>query len=270
MKITSAMKIKWGTEKSSVLLRAWKRFQRDLAMTLQESPEGAKQEETLLLRITHSLGEEKYRITAGKKEMLLEGGDELGIIYALLFLSEKFLGVKPFWYWLDQNFVKRKQAEIPEGMYLSPSYAVKYRGWFINDEVLLHTWKKSRFDRENVITENEGFEMAMEALLRLGGNMVIPGTDANSHNYRRLAADMGLWVTHHHAEPLGAPMFARVYPELNPSFAEHPEKFRELWRRGIETQKGEKTVWNLGFRGQGDSPFWANDPEYDTDEKRGA
>ena len=64
MKITSAMKIKWGTEKSSVLLRAWKRFQRDLAMTLQESPEGAKQEETLLLRITHSLGEEKYRITA--------------------------------------------------------------------------------------------------------------------------------------------------------------------------------------------------------------
>ena len=80
-------------------------------------------EETLLLRITHSLGEEKYRITAGKKEMLLEGGDELGISYALLFLSEKFLGVKPFWYWLDQNFVKRKQAEIPEGMYLSPSYA---------------------------------------------------------------------------------------------------------------------------------------------------
>ena len=34
--------------------------------------------------------------------------------------------------------------------------------------------------------------------------------------------------------------------------------------------EGEKTVWNLGFRGQGDSPFWANDPEYDTDEKRGA
>ena len=139
MKITSAMKITWGTEKSSVLIRAWKRFQRDLAMTLQESPEGAKQEETLLLRITPSLGEEKYRITAGKKEMLLEGGDELGIIYALLFLSEKFLEVKPFWYWLDQKFVKRKQAEIPEGMYLSPSYAVKYRGWFINDEVLLHT-----------------------------------------------------------------------------------------------------------------------------------
>lgn len=270
MKITSAMKITWGTEKSSVLIRAWKRFQRDLAMTLQESPEGAKQEETLLLRITPSLGEEGYRITAGKKEMLLEGGDELGIIYALLFLSEKFLGVKPFWYWLDQKFVKWKQAEIPEGMYLSPSYAVKYRGWFINDEVLLHTWNKSRFNRESGITENEGFEMAMEALLRLGGNMVIPGTDANSHNYRKLAADMGLWVTHHHAEPLGAPMFARVYPELNPSFAEHPEKFRELWRRGIETQKGEKTVWNLGFRGQGDSPFWANDPEYDTDEKRGA
>ncbi|MDN3722207.1 glycosyl hydrolase 115 family protein [Roseibium salinum] len=29
-------------------------------------------------------------------------------------------------------------------------------------------------------------------------------------------------------------------------------------------------VWTLGFRGQGDCPFWEQDPEYDTPERRGA
>jgi len=56
------------------------------------------------------------------------------------------------------------------------------------------------------------WEMAFEALLRCGGNMTIPGTDYNSHRYQRLAAEYGLYITHHHAEPLGARMFSRAYP----------------------------------------------------------
>ena len=54
--------------------------------------------------------------------------------------------------------------------------------------------------------------MAFETLLRCGGNMTIPGTDKNSRLNRQMAADMGLWITHHHAEPLGAEIFARAYP----------------------------------------------------------
>ena len=111
--------------------------------------------------------------------------------------------------------------------------------------------------------------MALEALLRCGGNMVIPGTDKNSEKYRQLASDMGLFITHHHAEPLGAPMFARVYPDLNPSYKENGKLFRGLWEQGLEEQKDLKVVWNLGFRGQGDCPFWENDPEYASDEDRG-
>ncbi|MFR8283091.1 MAG: hypothetical protein ACLU9R_04135 [Faecalibacterium sp.] len=44
----------------------------------------------------------------------------------------------------------------------------------------------------------------MRRLLRLGGNLVIPGTGKSGHRYHDLAADMGLIITHHHAEPLGA------------------------------------------------------------------
>ena len=98
---------------------------------------------------------------------------------------------------------------------------------------------------------------------------MIPGTDANSKIYVGLAADMGLWITHHHAEPLGAEMFARVYPDKTPSFAEYPELFYSLWEDGIRRQKDYHVIWNIGFRGQGDRPFWDDDPQYDTPKKRG-
>ena len=69
----------------------------------------------------------------------------------------------------------------------------------------------------------DGWKMALEALLRCGGNMAIPGTDKMSRKNRQLAADMGLWITHHHAEPLGAEMFVRAYPDEKPNYLEHPE-----------------------------------------------
>ena len=65
-------------------------------------------------------------------------------------------------------------------------------------------------------------------------------------------------------------MFARAYPQLKPSYSEYPEKLRELWKEAILRQKKWKVVWNRGFRRQGDVPFWENDPNYQTDEARGA
>lgn len=181
-----------------------------------------------------------------------------------------FGGITPFWFWNDQAFTKKTSVNVPDDIYKSPDYDYTYRGWFINDEVLLDYWGTDRYDGNTNIIENNAFEMAMEALLRLGGNMVIPGTDQNSHKYKALAAHMGLYISHHHAEPLGAKMFARTYPDLIPSYRLYPDLFEQLWRDSIEEQKDYNIVWNIGFRGQGDRPFWADDPSYDTPAKRGA
>ena len=196
-------------------------------------------------------------------DLLLSASDELGFVYGICEISRRFLGVLPFWFWNDQKFIHRESIEIPSGFsYTSKQFCVKLRGWFINDEVLLHKWCLHG-------KKDAPWEMALETLLRLGGNMVIPGTDKNSVKYRSLASAMGLYITHHHAEPLGAEMFARAYPHLTPSYDQYPEKFEQLWREGIERQKDCKVVWNLGFRGQGDTPFWEHDPRYDTMESRG-
>ncbi len=207
--------------------------------------------------------EQCFWLQAEKYGLLLQAADDLGFIYGLYHVSRVFLGIHDFWFWNDQNLIQKEAFLLPDHYaYQSSPYAVRLRGWFINDEVLLHTWSVDR-------QKDKPWEMAFEALLRCGGNMVIPGTYRNSEYYRKLASERGLSITHHHAEPLGAQMFSRAYPDLKPSYEEHPEKFQLLWERGIAEQKDLKVIWNLGFRGQGDCPFWENDPRYDTQKARG-
>lgn len=238
---------------------AVKRFYRDVEMTVLKSNETGN---TILLK-KQKMEPEQYRICVTESgELVVLASDDLGFIYGLLYLSETYLGIPPFWFWNDASFDKKEQLEITETEYESAPYPVAYRGWFVNDEVLISHWDAGK-------DKDYPWEMVFEALLRLGGNLVIPGTDLNSKIYAPLAADMGLWITHHHAEPLGAEMFLRVYPDKTPSYAEHPELFMKLWREGILRQKDQKIIWNIGFRGQGDRPFWADDPRYDTPEKRG-
>lgn len=242
-----------------VVGRAVERFRRDMDMVLEERKEQAGGRVILKWK---ELPEEAYEILVEKRRITLWAGDELGFIYGLLFLSEEFMGILPFWFWNDQKIEKREEILVPGGSYASPGFRIRFRGWFVNDEVLISHWDRG-VDREYP------WEMVFEALLRLGGNMVIPGTDKNARAYANLASSMGLWVTHHHAEPLGAEMFARKYPDLSPSFKDYPELFRGLWEQGIREQKGRKIIWSIGFRGQGDIPFWESDPMYDTPQKRG-
>ena len=209
------------------------------------------------------LKEECYRIFCNSNGIFLESGSLLGFVYGIYEISRRFLGVHDFWFWNDQVFEKKESIAVPDQYEVtSAPFRVKLRGWFVNDEVLIDKWSVMR-------DKVEPWRMVFEALLRCGGNMVIPGTDRNSRKYRTLASDMGLFLTHHHAEPMGAEMFARAYPKLTPSYEEHKELFQELWREALLNQNGYRVIWNLGFRGQGDCPFWEHDPRYQTDEARG-
>ena len=239
--------------------RAAQMLRRDMRAVLS----GHGRENEITLTRSKGLLPEGWRMTVFPERIAVAYADDLGAVYGLLHLSETALGVAPFWFWKDQKLQRRETVQIPCGECAGKPAAVRYRGWFINDEVLLSAWSLDG-------SRDKPWEMAFEALLRLGGNLVIPGTDKNAHRYRELAASYGLYVTHHHAEPLGAQMFRRAYPGLNASYAEHPALFEQLWRDAILTQKDMKVVWNLGFRGQGDCPFWEDDPQYDTPEKRGA
>ncbi|MGQ4667923.1 glycosyl hydrolase 115 family protein [Metabacillus halosaccharovorans] len=234
----------------------------------------AEQEATII--INYAKGEKEcptrpeafcFRFQQNNEKWILNiiGYDDLGLIYGLLHYSQQYLGIDPFWFWGDLDVEQKSEVLIPTIDYVSKEQLVKYRGWFVNDEVCLIGWK------EEYPPSKEVWYPVFEALLRCGGNMVIPGTDLpKSGIHAELAAEMGLWVTHHHAEPLGAEMFLRAYTGKKPSYKEHPDLFEALWTEAIQKQKDQNIVWVLSFRGQGDAPFWQYDPEFDTPEKRGA
>ena len=245
---------------SNAVKHAVRILQRDIRKRLQSS---GHEKNTIQLNVKPELGSEEFFVDV-TDTIHVYANDELGFVYGLLYISEHFLGIQPFWFWMDQRIEKTNAISVAYGQYRLPKPIIKYRGWFVNDEVLIMKWRING-------DSTEPWRMVFEALLRCGGNMVIPGTDQNSKKYRQLASEMGLWITHHHVEPLGAEMFTRVYPDIEPNYTEHPELFHELWTEGIKAQKDMKVIWTLGFRGQGDCPFWSNDSSgrFDTPAKRG-
>ncbi|CAM3964131.1 glycosyl hydrolase 115 family protein [Saccharibacillus endophyticus] len=259
---------------STAIAHVLRMLKRDLTAVLGIEPEFAADPRQAQIRIGLA-GENdscpahpeafEFRFVSDEVSVLhIVGRDELGVVYGVLAFSRKFLGIQPFWYWMDQEIKSRSEVMIPCVDYASSPRKVRYRGWFVNDEVCLIGWKPEYPPTREV------WEPVFEALLRSGGNMVIPGTDLPRHGiHYELASEMGLWVTHHHAEPLGAEMFARAYPGREMSYLREPERYEQLWRQAIEEQRHRKVVWVLSFRGQGDKPFWEDDPSFDTPFKRG-
>ncbi len=245
---------------SPAVLRAVGNLRRDMEKVFYETDrQGCR-----IVLEQKEMERECFSIGVTAEGIIVRAFDDLGFIYGLYAISKDVLGVSPFWFWNDQSFVQREEILLSEDYAVhSMPYRIKYRGWFVNDEVLIHTWM---VDRE----KDKAWEMVFEALLRCGGNMVIPGTDANAKKYAPLAASLGLMITHHHAEPLGAEMFARAYPNLAASYDLYPEKFHALWEDAVARQKDRTVLWNIGFRGQGDRPFWDDDVRYQSDEARGA
>ncbi len=224
---------------------------------------GAGEENEIALVLDGALPAEGWRMEVTAQRVTVRHADDLGAVYGLLAISQRDLGLHPFFFWNDQVTPCRAQAVIPCGARESEPMAVRYRGWFINDEVLLDPWKKDE------AAHREVWRMVFETLLRCGGNMVIPGTDRGEDGLDDLASSMGLILTQHHAELLGAPMFGRVWPQLRGSYRLHPDKFEQLWREAAKKYRGRRVIYAIGFRGQGDSAFWHEDPDFDTDEKRG-
>ncbi|MBR0407986.1 MAG: glycosyl hydrolase 115 family protein [Clostridia bacterium] len=228
---------------------------------LKSGPENA-----VRVSIDPALPAETYQARVTENEIILACGDDLGAAYALLSLSERCLGVRPLGWWMGLKPEKKDAVSVPCQSWESPAYRVRFRCFFVNDEVLFSGWHSEENARAEV------WERVFETVLRLGGNMVIPGTDRgfDGHALNGMALERGLWLTQHHTELLGAKMFARVYPDLQASYTLYPEKYEALWQEAIDRYAGRRVVWAVGFRGQGDKAFWEDDETQDTAAKRGA
>jgi hypothetical protein len=191
-----------------------------------------------------------------------------GTIYAVYQFSQQFLGVDPLYWWTDHEPARKTQVLVPSELNeVQGPPTFRYRGWFTNDEDLLTGWKPGIADGTGISLKV--WDHIFEAILRLKGNMVTPGTFIFPYEPQVVAAgERGLIITQHHVEPLGLNTYR--WPSDQPySFTSHPDLLVGAWRRAVKQYRNSEVVWTVGYRGEHDRPFWDYDKSApSTDEGR--
>lgn len=191
----------------------------------------------------------------------LAGADMRGTIYAIYEFSERILGVDPMYLWTDDQPVRRASITLPADFArLYPSPVFRYRGFFINDEDLLTGWHPAPPGAHTGISL-KSWDMVFETILRLKGNMVVPGTWIFPDNAQvHAAAERGLIVNQHHATPLG--MNVARWPQGVPyNFSTHPEILECAWTNAVaEYNPHDEILWSVGLRGLSDQSYARLDP----------
>ena len=211
---------------------------------------------------------EELSIRVVGNRVVLTGADLRGAIYAVYEFSQRFLGVDPLWYWTDHDPKPRTQVTVPAAFRLDSAPAFRYRGWFLNDEDLLSMWGNGKKDGTGI--SMAVWEKVFEALLRLKGNMIVPGTFLfPDEPQTRAASERGLVISQHHIEVVGLNTWR--WPEDVPyTFAQSPGLLVAGWRNAIQAYlPKQEVIWTVGYRGKHDRAFWLDDTSVDTDEARG-
>ncbi|MGA7343447.1 MAG: glycosyl hydrolase 115 family protein [Terracidiphilus sp.] len=196
-----------------------------------------------------------------RRVVCLTGADMRGTIYAIYEFSQTVLGVDPMYLWTDKQPAKRVSIALTKDFAKTyPSPVFRYRGFFPNDEDLLTGWVIPPKGEQCGIALSV-WEQVFETILRLKGNMIVPGTwtfpdDAPVH----AATERGLIVNQHHAIPLGVNV-ARWPRDVPYNFSTHPEILERAWTNAVNEYKpDEEILWSVGLRGLSDSSYASLDP----------
>jgi hypothetical protein len=203
------------------------------------------------------------------RAVVLTGPDVRGTLYAIYQFSQDYLGVDPMYYWTDQQPKRRSRITLPSSLArLFPPPLFKYRGFFINDEDLLTGWAPGEK------TDHSGISLAVmnkiyETILRLKGNMVVPGTWIFPNDPQvGLAGRRGLILTQHHAMPLGVNV-ARWPANVPYNYSTHPQILERAWKDAVAAyDPHQEILWSLGLRGLSDTSYASMDPSVVGNDKR--
>ncbi len=195
------------------------------------------------------------------RAVVLSGADMRGTIYAIYEFSEEFLGVDPLYYWTDHVPIRRTHIVVPGSLKKAfPPPVFKYRGFFINDEDLLTGWAPGE-KKDHTGISLEAWNKVYETILRLKGNMVVPGTWIFPDDPQvKLAGERGLIVNQHHAIPLGLNV-ARWPKDVPYNYSTHPEILEQAWKNAVAAYGPDQEIlWAVGLRGLSDVSYDTMDP----------
>ena len=192
------------------------------------------------------------------RALIIAGSDRRGTAYGVFELSKQ-MGVSP-WYWWADVPVSHKNLLFfrSDRIYQSGSPAVKYRGFFINDEApALSGWVHEKYGNLNHLF----YERVFELLLRLKANYLWPAMWGNAFNDDDpenpiLAAKYGIVMgTSHHEPMLRAQQEWKRYGTGPWNYETNASVLDSFWTKGIVNMDDHESIVTIGMRGDGDKPM---------------
>lgn len=221
-----------------------------------------------------------------ERACVIAGSDQRGTIFGTYDVS-RGIGVSPWYWWDDVTPVHRAEIHVLPGRHTQGTPAVKYRGFFINDEnPALGTWAPAFFGPGKAPGFEGGFNAdfyarIFEVMLRLKANYLWPAVwgrafaEDDPLNHATAKAYGVVMGTSHEAPMMrGIEEWNRhavaavrdsagtiTTPGHDPyggtgewSFRRNAEAIKAYWADGIRRMKDEdfEGVVTLGMRGNGD------------------
>lgn len=191
-----------------------------------------------------------------RRALVIVGSDRRGTAYGLMGLSSR-IGVSPWYWWADVPVARHPVLGIRVASPQVDSPAVRYRGFFINDEDWgLNPWAKYTFDTTLGNIGPKTYQKVFELLLRLRLNYIWPAMHACStefgsdpENYL-LADQYGIVAGSSHCEPLlcnNVKWDEKVSGPWNYSL--NADTIHAYWEQMVRARSSEEAVWTLGIRG---------------------
>jgi len=211
---------------------------------------------------------ESFSIQSRGNHVVLSGADMRGTIFAIYTFSQEWLGTDPMYYWNDHEPAKKAAIVIRAGLSKNyPSPLFKYRGFFINDEDQLTGWAPGEATDHSGIARPV-MDKIFETILRLKGNMVVPGTwTFSSDPQMKWAGERGLILNQHHAIPLGMNV-ARWPANVPYNYSQHPEILERAWTNAVHGYDPKQEIlWSVGLRGLSDTAYNTMDPSVEGNDK---
>jgi hypothetical protein len=208
-------------------------------------------------------------MTGVASALVIAGSDQRGTIYGIYDLSRQ-IGVSPWHFWDDVAPAHQDALYVIPGVHTLGQPAVKYRGFFINDEnPALGTWFQTYFQKSGGVFTHELYEKMFELMLRLRANYLWPAVwgrafdlDDTSANLNHAAAKRyGIVMGTSHEAPMdrGIEEFNRRPTQYGGngqwSFRTNADAITKYWTAGIHRMvTGDfEDVITVGMRGNGDT-----------------
>ncbi|HVS96450.1 MAG TPA: glycosyl hydrolase 115 family protein, partial [Puia sp.] len=189
--------------------------------------------------------------------LVIAGSDRRGTAYAALEISRE-IGVSPWCYWADVPVAHQDELHFTRKNILFKGPAVKYRGFFINDEApALSGWVHATFGNFNHFF----YEKVFRLLLRLRGNYLWPAMWGNAFNDDDtlnpvLASQYGIVMgTSHHEPMLRAQQEWKRYGHGPWDYTTNSAVLDSFWEKGIRHMDHHESIVTVGMRGDGDKPM---------------